>query len=116
MEFVSIPAGEFLMGSHKSDKEKDKDETPQHKVIIKNGFSMQKTEVTQGQWVEIMGSNPSYFKECGKDCPVESVSWNDVQEFIRRLNKKTGKNYRLPTEAEWEYAARAGSMTRYPLR
>ncbi len=113
MEFVEIPAGEFLMGSPKSDKEARKDEMPQHKVIIENGFSMQKTEVTQGQWREIMGRNPSGFQK-GDDYPVESVSWNDVQEFIKKLNEKMGKNYRLPTEAEWEYAARAGSTTRYP--
>ena len=114
MEFVDIPSGEFFMGSPESDKVKDNDETPQHKVIIENGFSLQKTEVTQGQWMAVMGSNPSYFNECGDDCPVENVSWDEGQEFIRRLNEKTGMKYRLPTEAEWEYAARAGSTTRYP--
>jgi len=71
---------------------------------------MQKTEVTQRQWEMVMGYNPSYFKNCGKDCPVENVSWLDVQEFIKRLNCKGG-SYRLPTEAEWEYAARAGTTT-----
>jgi len=71
---------------------------------------MQKTEVTQRQWEMVMGYNPSYFKNCGKDCPVENVSWLDVQEFIKRLNRKGG-SYRLPTEAEWEYAARAGTQT-----
>ncbi len=113
MEFVIIPAGEFLMGGLKSDKMKDNDEMPQHKVVIKNGFYMQKTEVTQGQWKAIMGSNPSYFIECGDDCPVENVSWDDVHVFITKLNKLSGKSYRLPTEAEWEYAARAGTMTKW---
>jgi formylglycine-generating enzyme required for sulfatase activity len=69
---------------------------------------MQTTELTQGQWERIMGSNPSYFEKYGNDCPVENVSWNDVQEFIRKLNQKEGTDkYRLPTEAEWEYAARS---------
>jgi formylglycine-generating enzyme required for sulfatase activity len=75
---------------------------------------MQTTEVTQGQWKAVMGSNPSYFKSCGDDCPVEQVSFEDVQEFIQRLNQKEGTNkYRLPTEAEWEYASRAGSETAF---
>ncbi|MEI6125616.1 MAG: formylglycine-generating enzyme family protein, partial [Pseudomonadota bacterium] len=65
------------------------------------------------QWQAVMGSNPSYFQDCGSDCPVEQVSWDDVQSFITALNTKTGKNYRLPTEAEWEYAARAGTTTKY---
>ena len=67
-----------------------------------------KYEVTQGQWKSIMGSNPSIFKDCGENCPVEDVSWDDAKEFINLLNKKTGKKYRLPYEAEWEYAARSG--------
>jgi sulfatase modifying factor 1 len=66
--------------------------------------------VTQAQWQEVMGNNPSYFKDCDQ-CPVESVSWNDVQDFIRKLNGLTGKNYRLPTEAEWEFAARGGNKS-----
>ena len=71
---------------------------------------MQTTEVTQKQWELIMGNNPSYFSSCGEDCPVDNVSWNDVQEFILKLNEKEGTDiYRLPTEAEWEYAARAGT-------
>ena len=73
-----------------------------------DGFYIGKYEVTQGQWKAIMGNNPSKFDECGDNCPVESVSWNAAQEFINKLNQKTGKNYRLPTEAEWEYAARSG--------
>ena len=81
-------------------------------VRISRGFWMGKYEVTQAQWEAVMGSNPSRFKNCGGDCPVEEVSWNDVQEFIRRLNARSGGGkYRLPTEAEWEYAARAGTTT-----
>ncbi|MBU1569154.1 MAG: formylglycine-generating enzyme family protein, partial [Proteobacteria bacterium] len=109
MTFVYIKPGTFMMGSPAGELGRDSDET-QHQVTLTRGFYMQTTEVTQGQWQSIMGSNPSYFKDCGGDCPVEKVSWNDAQEFIRRLNQKEGgNNYRLPTEAEWEYAARAGS-------
>ena len=75
---------------------------------------MQVTEVTQGQWQTIVGNNPSFFPNCGDNCPVEQVSFNDCKEFIRRLNQKEGTNkYRLPTEAEWEYACRAGSTTAF---
>ncbi|RLB81767.1 MAG: hypothetical protein DRH17_08070 [Deltaproteobacteria bacterium] len=109
MKFVYIKPGTFMMGSPSSEKGRDSDET-WHKVTLTKGFYMQTTEVTQGQWKAIMGNNPSYFKNCGDDCPVGDVSWNDVQEFIRKLNRMEGTNkYRLPTEAEWEYACRAGS-------
>ncbi|MBF0452838.1 MAG: formylglycine-generating enzyme family protein, partial [Candidatus Magnetomorum sp.] len=75
---------------------------------------MQTTEVTQGQWKAVMGSNPSSFSSCGDTCPVDNVSWNDIQEFIQKLNEKEGiDKYRLPTEAEWEYAARAGSPSAF---
>ncbi|MEW6267496.1 MAG: SUMF1/EgtB/PvdO family nonheme iron enzyme [Thermodesulfobacteriota bacterium] len=112
-KFVLIPSGTFTMGSPSSESGRDDDET-QHQVTISRPFYMQTTEVTQGQWRSVMGSNPSHFKNCGDDCPVESVSWNDAQEFIGRLNAKEGGNkYRLPSEAEWEYAARAGSRTAY---
>jgi formylglycine-generating enzyme required for sulfatase activity len=81
-------------------------------VTISKPFFMQTTEVTQGQWREVMGNNPSFFKDCGDDCPVEMVSWNDVRDFVRNLNQKEGtEKYRLPTEAEWEYACRAGTGT-----
>jgi formylglycine-generating enzyme required for sulfatase activity len=111
MEFIKIPAGEFMMGSsHGGD-----DEKPQHKVNISQPFYLGKYPVTQRQWREIMGSNPSSFP--GDDNPVESVSWDDVQEFIQKLNKAPDKlkhcEYRLPTEAEWEYACRAGTTTEY---
>jgi formylglycine-generating enzyme required for sulfatase activity len=76
-------------------------------------LAMGKYEVTQGQWRAVMGNNPSYFSNCGDTCPVEQVSWNDAQEFIKRLNSKTGKQYRLPSEAEWEYACHAGAQQEY---
>jgi formylglycine-generating enzyme required for sulfatase activity len=80
-----------------------------HQVTISKSFYIQSTEVTQGQWKKVMHSNPSEFKDCGDNCPVENVSWNDIQVFIRKLNSiEGGGNYRLPTEAEWEYAARSG--------
>ena len=86
------------------------DEQPQHQVSIKS-FSMGKYEVTQEQWYAVMGNLPSNFK--GRTLPVEQVSWDDAQAFVRKLSEKTGKNYRLPSEAEWEYAARAGSQTNF---
>ena len=108
MEFVWVPAGEFQMGS--TSKEAEDDEQLITRVRISRGFFLGKYEVTQGQWQAVMGSNPSFVKQCGPDCPVEGVSWNDVQEFIWRLNAAVGEErYRLPTEAEWEYAARAGT-------
>jgi len=111
MEFVYIKPGTFMMGSPSNEPKRDNDER-QHRVTLTRGFYMQSTEVTQGQWKRVMGSNPSRFKNCGDNCPVEKVSWNDCQEFIRKLNRMEGGNkYRLPTEAEWEYACRAGTDT-----
>jgi len=112
--FVAIPPGEFQMGCSPGDGECNEDEKPTHRVRITKGFELGKYEVTQAQWEEVMGSNsnPSKFK--GADRPVEQVSWNDVQGFIAKLNgRKDGYRYRLPTEAEWEYAARAGSTGKY---
>ena len=98
-KFVLITAGTFQMG----------DSGKQHQVTISRPFYIQTTEVTQGQWKKVMGSNPSNFSGCGDDCPVEQVSWDDVQDFIRKLNSMEGTDkYRLPTEAQWEYAARSG--------
>ena len=112
MEFVLIPAGEFDMGSPSSEIGRYDYEGPVHHVTIPEPFYMSKYEVTQKQWRVVMGNNPSHF--IGDDLPVEYVSWDDVQEFIRRLNEKEGiHKYRLPSEAEWEYAARAGTTTRY---
>lgn len=107
-EMVVIPAGSFQMGADKNFEEASDSEGPVHRVEVKS-FLMGKYEVTQTEWVAVMGGNPSEFK--GRTRPVEHVSWNDAQEFIRRLNAKTGKEYRLPSEAEWEYAARAGSQS-----
>ncbi len=112
MEFVLISAGEFDMGSPSTEKDRFSNEGPVHRVKLANAFYMGKYEVTQKQWREVMGNNPSYFK--GDNLPVERVSWNDAQEFIQKLNEKEGTDkYRLPSEAEWEYAARAGTTTRY---
>ncbi len=109
MKFTYISPGTFLMGSPEDEPGRYDNET-QHKVTSTKGFYMQTTEVTQVQWMTVMGNNPSYFKYCGDNCPVEQVSWNDAQQFIWRLNQLEGaEKYRLPTEAEWEYACRAGS-------
>jgi formylglycine-generating enzyme required for sulfatase activity len=124
MMFVLIPAGSFTMGSRLSPEEVVsrfggeagyfKDEHPKHPVKITKPFYLQTTEVSQGQWEKVMGDNPSRFKDCGDDCPVEAVSWNYVQEFIFKLNQMESTNkYRLPTEAEWEYACRAGTRTTF---
>ena len=101
-----VAGGTFQMGS--DDSEADSDEKPVHSVTL-SSFYMGETEVTQALWKAVMGTNPSYFK--GDNLPVENVSWNDCQEFIRKLNGLTGKNFRLPTEAEWEYAARGGNQS-----
>ena len=107
MEFVWVPAGEFRMGSTSSEA-RDR-ERPVTRVRISRGFWLGKHEVTQAEWQGVMGTNPSRFNECGMDCPADSVSWGDTQEFIANLNEIEGAGrYRLPTEAEWEYAARAG--------
>ena len=120
-EMVVLPSGSFLMGSPPDpgpdpfSNEKPKaigspDEKPQHLVQIQS-FAIGKYEVTQEQWYAVMGNNPSENK--GRTLPVEQVSWDDVQQFIAKLNQKTGQKYRLPSEAEWEYAARAGTTTHW---
>jgi formylglycine-generating enzyme required for sulfatase activity len=108
--FVLIAPGTFAMGSPEYETGRSSDET-MHEVTLTKGFYMQKTPVTQGQWEAVMGNNPASFSDGGDDCPVESISWNECQEFIRRLNAGKAGIYRLPTEAEWEYACRAGSST-----
>jgi formylglycine-generating enzyme required for sulfatase activity len=112
MEFVLIPAGSFMMGAGRFEGAAVADEKPQHRVTLSKPFYLGKYEVTQEQWAAVMGNNPSRFK--GRNNPVETVSWDDAQEFIRRLNaQEEHSRYRLPTEAEWEYAARAGSTGVY---
>jgi len=113
MGFVYIPGGTFIMGSPLGEYGRDDNER-QHQVTLTRGFYMQTTEVTQGQWKALMGNNPSHFLNCGWDCPVEQVNWYEVQEFIKKLNEaEKTRRYRLPTEAEWEYASRAGSTTAF---
>ena len=109
LEMVLVPAGKFKMGSPTT--EVGYEDKTQHKVTLTKTFYMGKYEVTQEQWFEIMGVNPS--KEKGRMFPVTGVSWNDCQDFIKKLNAKTNGGYRLPTEAEWEYACRAGTTTAY---
>ncbi len=113
MEFASIPAGKFLMGSPKTEKERDPDET-QHEVTLTQGFRMGVHEVTQAQYEQVMGKNPSHFK--GATLPVEQVSYHDAVAFCKKLSvlpaeKAAGCEYRLPTQAEWEYCCRAGTST-----
>ena len=109
IEFVFVKGGCFQMGSENGGI----NERPVHTACV-GDFFMGKYEVTQKQWKLVMGDNPSFFDSCGDNCPVENVSWADAQGFIGRLNQKAGANrYRLPTEAEWEYAARAGSKAKY---
>jgi len=103
MRFVWVKPGSFIMGSNNGNP----DEMPPHQVNLLNGFYMQTTEVTQAQWMAVMEINPSEFK--GNNLPVDNVSWHDVQQFIQKLNQKGIGNFRLPTEAEWEYSCRAGT-------
>ena len=109
LELMFIPEGTFKMGSLQ--KGRYENDMPRHEVTITNPFYMGKYAVTQEQWQVVMGKNPSYFK--GAKLPVNQISWNDCKEFIKKLNAKTDGGYRLPTEAEWEYACRAGTTTEY---
>jgi formylglycine-generating enzyme required for sulfatase activity len=122
MEFVRIPAGQFLMGSPPEEKGRQMDEGPQHEVEITQPFAMSVYEVTEEQFARLMGGLPALDKEPGKqasrELPVHNVSWDEAVEFCRRLSelpaeKAAGRTYRLPTEAEWEYACRAGTTTPY---
>ena len=112
MDFVYVAPGTFLMGSSIREVGRDEDEGPQHLVTISTGFYLGKYEVTQAQWEAVIGSNPSSFKSANK--PVENVSWFEAQNFVQKLNAAAGDSlYRLPTEAEWEYACRVGTTTRW---
>ena len=109
-EMVRVEGGTFTMGATaEQGSDAYSDEKPAHQVTL-SSYSIGKTEVTQALWQAVMGSNPSNFK--GSNLPVEEVSWEDCQTFIRKLNALTGKNFRLPTEAEWEFAARGGNNSR----
>ncbi|MDZ8068262.1 MAG: SUMF1/EgtB/PvdO family nonheme iron enzyme [Nostoc sp. DedQUE08] len=108
LDMLWIPGGTFMMGSPGGEAQRDEDESPQHQVKVP-GFFMGKYEITQAQYQAIIGSNPSNFK--GEKRPVETVSWDDAVKFCKKLSQKTGKTYRLPSEAEWEYACRAGTKT-----
>ena len=107
MEFILIKPGSFTMGSDENTG--DGDESPQHKVTITRPFYLGKFEVTQAQWTVVMGDDPSEFR--GMQRPVDTVSWNDCQRFLAKLSEKTGRKFALPTEAQWEFACRAGTAT-----
>jgi len=111
MRLVLIPAGKFMMGSPATEAGRGSDEGPQHEVTISKPFYMGVFEVTQEQYEQVMGNNPSSFK--GAKNPVETVSWDDAIGFCRKLSARTGKKVMLPTEAQWEYACRAGTTTTF---
>ena len=110
IEMVKVEAGTFMMGATSEMKNPYDDEKPVHQVTLTNDYYMGKYEVTQALWQVVMGKNPSYFK--GDNLPVNYVRWKDCQRFISKLNSMTGRKFRLPTEAEWEYAARGGKKSR----
>lgn len=111
MELAYIPSGQFMMGAPKDDKDASQNERPQHELAISDSFYMGVCPVTQKQYAQVMGSNPSHFQS--DDNPVEMVSWSDAVKFCERLSRRTGRTIRLPTEAEWEYACRARTRTRF---
>jgi formylglycine-generating enzyme required for sulfatase activity len=109
IEMVFVKGGAFIMGCTGEQDDCSDNERPAHEVTLTD-FHIGKYEVTQAQWTSVMGNNPSGFK--GDNLPVENVSWDEIQVFIKKLNAQTGKNYRLPTEAEWEYATRGGDKSK----
>ncbi len=114
MRFRLVPAGSFTMGSPEGEKGRDPDEGPQHKVRIARAFYVGKFEVTQGEWVRVMNHNPSEFQKASLRAPAETVSWDNCREFLKIMDEREGMpagTYRLLTEAEWEYACRAGTST-----
>ena len=112
MVMVWCPAGTFMMGRLSNEQDSDADESPQHQVTLSQGFWMGKYEVTQAQWQAVMGTNPSHFTG-DLNRPVEQINWSDVQSFLTAINTLTSKTFRLPSDAEWEYACRAGTSTRF---
>lgn len=111
MKLVLIPAGHFLMGSPAGEEGREENEGPQREVTISKPFYMGVYEVTQAQYEQLIRKNPSYF--AGDQNPVERISWDDAVAFCQALSRKTGKSVHLPTEAQWEYACRAGTTTRF---
>jgi len=113
MKFIRVPAGTFMMGSPDTEIRRDRNEIL-HQVTLTRAYYLQTTEVTQQQWLDVMGTYPSHFENCGMTCPVENVRYSDVMQFLKRLNEMENTiHYRLPTEAEWEYAARAGTSSAF---
>ena len=110
MVMIRIPAGRFVMGSPVTEPGREPQER-QHQVTISRPFYLGRSEVTQREWTAIMGANPSHFRDASGTLPVERVNWYDAQEFLRRLSARSGHHFRLPTEAEWEYACRAGTTS-----
>ena len=108
-KMVYVDGGSFMMGATEQDDEAWGDEKPQHKVTL-DDYYIAETQVTQELWQAVMGNNPSNWE--GDDLPVETISWNDCQEFIKKLNQLTGKTFALPTEAQWEFAARGGNSSK----
>jgi formylglycine-generating enzyme required for sulfatase activity len=109
MRFNLIMSQSFMMGTPQEEPGREAQET-RHEVTISRAFYLGAYEVTQAQWTRVMGANPSHFQSCAPTCPVESVSWSDVQQFVARLNARSRPGFRLPTEAEWELACRAGGI------
>ena len=112
-DLLAIPAGTFLMGRTPAQEAAQDPDKVQHEVTLTKGFLLMEHEVTQGQWTAVMESNPSAFPACGVQCPVDNVSWVDAEAFAARVSVLEGVIYRLPTEAEWEYAARGGQVFMY---
>ena len=110
MELVLVPAGSFVMGSPPGETGREPIEAA-HEVRLSRAFYLGRHEVTQAQWHRLLGTRPSWFGDCGDGCPVERVSFHDAQRFVSRLSESSGERFRLPTEAEWEYACRAGGTT-----
>lgn len=114
-ELVIVPPGEFIMGAPETETDSSDSERPPHPVRIDYWLALGRYPVTQGEWLAIMGSNPSVFNQAGLDHPVDNVSWDDVQHYLKTLNEQTGHQYgfRMLSESEWEYACRGRTSTRF---